>query len=179
MAPGGSKGSVAPAGAAAGKNPWSSASQPQLFSSGVPHGTQILMLVYTFDTSAVPDWRALRTRDHQRAADRQLEVMRLKPGAGAVAARAVVGDAADTAATHSLPFDAWHADPGPAVKIEFLHAKDAPALGIRVLTDLMRCDGVTAARAPIHPARHARARVSRPRDRNLRRAAPSATPPPT
>jgi hypothetical protein len=114
-----------------------------------------LALFLEFDLARVADADALPGRDHAAAVAAACAASGLCSAAAVAVASSTTDGAADVAAARALPLSAWRAAPpsARAVRLDFLYsAAPAPArqLCVRVLTELSRCDGVTATRLALH-----------------------------
>ena len=130
-----------------------------------PWGSESLCLCLEFDLTDLPAATRARMResDHD-AALRQVvarttlfdDVTKSRKIIGKARAR-IVDDKADAAststllcATHDAEFDAWTRARDAHVSVDYLYSARGDALGVRVLTKLDACDGVTAVRVALH-----------------------------
>lgn len=128
---------------------------PQLFDGRIPLATGVLMLIIELEISDIPNWQALRDKDHEAAMQVALAATQLYPAtsSASVVCRSRTTDGPATVqVAQSLPHidDPWCQDPAHRVRIEFLYSTTLPQLAIRILNELAVSDGVTAVRMALH-----------------------------
>uniref|UniRef100_A0A7S2I6S1 Uncharacterized protein n=1 Tax=Zooxanthella nutricula TaxID=1333877 RepID=A0A7S2I6S1_9DINO len=125
----------------------------------VPVACQYLCLQVEFDLGTVAGAPSLPARDHDAAAKKACAQTGIAQERE-VTARGREVPSADIQSVQKLPFDSWStyptdcaAEEAPAIKFDFCYgglSGASPRLCVRVLTDLMRYDGVTATRLALH-----------------------------